>query len=174
MAQSVRSTSDGQVVERYNRAARWFHAGVYLLVLVLLATGWWFLTGGYDEPSPLARLTGIPDVSSHEITGFAFAALMVGGLARGFRAARYFVAETLRFRRADLRWFRRWPAALVDGSFARHHGHFDPGQRVANVVMVLTLVILLASGFGMLLLQPGGWPTSATRCTAGRRSSSRR
>ncbi len=38
-------------VERGNRRTRWFPAGVYLLVLLLLATGWWLLTGREGQPS---------------------------------------------------------------------------------------------------------------------------
>lgn len=155
MVQIMRPRPGGPTVERYNRAARWFHVGVYLLVLVLLGTGWWFLTVGYEQPSPLARLTGEPDGVVHELTGFAFAGLAAVGIVRGFRAVRFFLAESLRFRRTDLRWFARWPAAAFTGRFAPHHGHFDPGQRVANAVMVITLAALLATGFGMLYLPPG-------------------
>ena len=48
-------------VQRYNRRTRWFHAGIYLTVLVLLATGWWLRLGQEGRPSPLARIAGVPD-----------------------------------------------------------------------------------------------------------------
>jgi formate dehydrogenase subunit gamma len=68
---------------------------------------------------------------------------------------RTFAVETVRFRRADLSWFARWPRALWTGRFARHDGHFDPGQRIANVVIVGCLAALIGSGVGMALLHGG-------------------
>jgi hypothetical protein len=58
-------------VERYRRRARWFHAAVYITVLLLLATGWWLLLGQEGNPSLFARLTGIPDTSLHKMVGWA-------------------------------------------------------------------------------------------------------
>ncbi len=77
------------------------------------------------------------------------------GLVLGARAVRTFAVETVRFRRADLTWFARWPRALWTGRFARHDGHFDPGQRIANVVIVAGLAALIGSGVGMALLHGG-------------------
>src|SRR3546814_7501420 len=51
----------------------------------------------------------------------------------------------------DLGWFGAWPRALFTGRFARHHGHFDPGQRIANLVMIALLVVLIGSGVGLVL-----------------------
>ena len=68
---------------------------------------------------------------------------------------RTFAAETGRFRRADLTWFARWPRALRTGRFARHDGHFDLGQRIANMVIVAGLAALIGSGVGMALLHGG-------------------
>src|SRR6266536_263171 len=33
------------IVERYRRPARWFHAGTYVGVLILTFTGWWLRAG---------------------------------------------------------------------------------------------------------------------------------
>jgi hypothetical protein len=41
---------------------------------------------------------------------------------------------------------------VCTGRFGDHDGHFDPGQRLANIAMVATLVTLLLSGLGMILL----------------------
>jgi len=38
-----------ETVQRYSRRARWLHAFIHLAVLVLLATGWWFVVGGSPE-----------------------------------------------------------------------------------------------------------------------------
>ncbi len=39
-------------VERYPRSARRYHTAVYVVTLLLLATGWWLLAGREGEPSP--------------------------------------------------------------------------------------------------------------------------
>ena len=144
-------------VRRYSRGVRWFHAGVYVTVLVLLATGWWLMAGQEGEPSPLARVTGLSDTAIHTAAGWALAILVAVGLTLGARATRTFVVETLRYDRGDGRWFARWPAALLTGRFRRHEGHFDPGQRIANVVLVLCLAVLIGSGVGLALV--GGGPS---------------
>jgi cytochrome b subunit of formate dehydrogenase len=142
-------------VQRYNRRTRWFHAGIYLTVLVLLATGWWLRLGQEGRPSPLSRIARVPDTELHTWTGWALVGVAALGLVLGARAVRTFAVETVRFRRADLTWFARWPRALWTGRFARHDGHFDPGQRIANVVIVTGLAALIGSGVGMALLHGG-------------------
>lgn len=149
------SASQRRTVERYSRKARWFHAGIYLTVLVLLGTGWWLLLGQEGNPSPLSRLTGRPDTQLHTWVGWVMTAIVVAGLVVGTRAAATFAAESMRFRRSDLGWFLSWPKALLTGRFARHEGHFDPGQRIANIVLVAILVTLVVSGVGMALLHGG-------------------
>lgn len=146
-------------VERYSRRTRWFHAGVYLATLILLATGWWLLTGNEGDPSPLARLFNMPDTTLHKDVGWALTALIVLGLLLGMRGVRTFTVESLRFRASDARWFARWPQATVTGRFARHEGHFDPGQRILNILLVTGLLVLIGSGVGLVLLHGG--PTFA-------------
>lgn len=41
------------------------------------------------------------------------------------------------------------------GRFGRHEGDFDPGQRVANLVLVLLLAALVGSGIGLTQLTGG-------------------
>ena len=146
-------------VERYSRSARWFHAAVYLTVLVLLGTGWWLALGREGKPSPLSRLTGQPDTQLHTWVGWALTGVVVAGLLVGVRAAATFAVESLRFRRQDLSWLAGWPKATMTGRFARHEGHFDPGQRIANVVLVALLAALVVSGVGLARLHGG--PTFA-------------
>jgi cytochrome b subunit of formate dehydrogenase len=99
----------GHTVERYTRPARWFHAGIYLTVLVLLGTGWWLVLGHEGQPSPLSRLTGLPDTQLHTRVGWVLTGLVVVGLVLGARAAATFTTESVRFNRQDLRWFLKWP-----------------------------------------------------------------
>ncbi|NUR09947.1 MAG: cytochrome b/b6 domain-containing protein [Nocardioidaceae bacterium] len=153
MATDVRRRAD--VVERYGRSARWLHAGVYVTVLVLMGTGLWLLAGNEGDPSPLSRLTGVADTRLHVWFGWAFVTIVLLGLVLGVRAARTFVLESLRVDAGDLAWFRRWPQAVLTGRFTRHEGHFDPGQRIANVALVLSLLTVTASGVAMALLHGG-------------------
>ena len=142
-------------MERYSRKARWFHAAIYLTVLVLLGTGWWLLFGQEGNPSPLSRLTGRPDTQLHTWVGWVMTAIVVLGLVGGMHAVATFAAESIHFRRSDLGWFLSWPKALLTGRFARHEGHFDPGQRIANILLVAILVMLVVSGVGLALLHGG-------------------
>lgn len=155
-------------VERYSRPARWFHAAVYVAVLVLLGTGWRLALGHEGEPSPLSRLTGRPDTQVHTWMGWGLTLVVAAGLVLGVRSAVTFVRESLRFRRSDLGWLGTWPRAVVTGRFHRHEGHFDPGQRIANVVLVVLLVVLVGSGVALAGLHGGARPSpSWSTCTAG-------
>ena len=145
----------GTEVERYTRPARWFHAAVYVTVLLLLGTGWWLAVGREGRPSPVARLTGQPDTQLHTWTGWLLTVVVVAGLVLGARATATFLRESVQFRRSDLRWLAEWPRAALTGRFARHDGHFDPGQRVANIALVTLLAALVVSGVALTQLNGG-------------------
>lgn len=142
-------------VRRYNRPARWFHSSTYLVVGVLLGTGWWLRRGGEGEPSVLAKLFEQPDVDLHRAAGWALAAIAALGLTLGSRAAWTFARETVRVDPGDGRWFAKWPAGALTGRFGAHRGHFDPGQRIANVVFVGSLATLIVSGIALTTLHGG-------------------
>ena len=150
--------TDSGTVRRYGRAGRWFHAGVYLTVLVMLATGWWFVVDGYEHESPLARLLGAPDSAVHETAGYVWVLVFAVWLPFGLRGVPAFVRETARYRRGDGRWLVTFPRAAFTGRFGDHDGHFDPGQRIANVLIVIGLAVLALTGLGMLLLPEGVLP----------------
>ncbi|MFL6288423.1 MAG: cytochrome b/b6 domain-containing protein [Actinomycetes bacterium] len=152
---SVEGPPATATVERYRRFTRWIHVAVYLTVLTLMATGTWLLIGREGDPSPLSRLTGVSDAHLHVRTGWALVGVVLIGIVVGFRRAASFAAESVRFQRTDLAWFRRWPAALVTGRFARHDGQLDPGQRLANIALALTLLALIVSGVAMAVLHGG-------------------
>jgi cytochrome b subunit of formate dehydrogenase len=143
------------VVERYRRPARWFHAVIYVSVLILLATGWWLLAGQEGSPSPLARLTGMSDISLHKLVGWVLAGAALAGVLLGIRAVPSFVAESVRLRRSELGWFARWPGAVFTGRFGWHQGRFDPGQRLLNITLILGLAALIGSGVGLVLVHGG-------------------
>jgi cytochrome b subunit of formate dehydrogenase len=127
---------------------------------VLLATGWWLRAGKEGQPSALADLLGTPDTEVHRQAGWALVVLAGAAVTLGVRAAWTFVRETARVNRGDGRWFLRWPVGALTGRFGRHRGHFDPGQRVANVAFVVTLATLGVTGVAMTTLTGG--PTFAT------------
>lgn len=142
-------------VERYPRSARRYHAAVYLATLLLLATGWWLLTGREGNPSPIARVVGIPDARLHVWLGWALVVVGLLPLPLAFRGVAAFVRETFRYDRGDGAWLLRWPVAILSGRFARHDRHFDPGQRIANVAIVMLLVALVVSGVGLVAITVG-------------------
>jgi cytochrome b subunit of formate dehydrogenase len=142
-------------IQRYGRPARWLHAVVYLATLTLLGTGWWLLLGREGQPSPLARLLGVPDVVTHKDVGWALAGLGAALLLLRPWAVGRFVVASLRFDRGDLAWLARWPRAVIDGRFAHHRRHFDPGQRIANLLLAGGLLVLVLSGLGLVLLHGG-------------------
>jgi formate dehydrogenase subunit gamma len=153
---TVASTTDRDTsVERNNRRTRWFHAGVYVTVIGLLLTGCWLLTGQEGRPSLLARVTQLSDTDLHTYFGWALAAIAAVGAVLGWRAALTLTRDSVRYRRSDLAWFVRWPRALVTGRFGRHDGHFDPGQRIANLAMILLLLALIVSGIGLVVVSGG-------------------
>lgn len=161
MAVRTRPVADRRTVRRYGRSGRWFYAGVYVTVLLLLGTGWWLVVDGYRSDSPLARLIGMPDNVVHEYVGYAMTAVVLVWLPFGLRAVSSFVRESLRFERGDGRWLATWPRAAFTGRFGDHRGHFDPGQRLANIVMVLLLAALLLTGLGVVVL-----PSASLRAVA--------
>jgi cytochrome b subunit of formate dehydrogenase len=146
--------ADG-VIERYRRPARWFHAGTYVGMLILLATGWWLLAGKEGRPSPLARLAAMSDISLHKLVGWGVTGLALVGALLGARAIPSFMAESLRVRRSELGWFTRWPAAVFTGRFGWHQGRFDPGQRILNITLILGIALLVGSGAGLVVVHGG-------------------
>lgn len=147
-------------IERHSRNVRWFHTAVYLATLVLLLTGWWLLRGEEGHPSPLSRLSGVADTRLHVWFGRALALLALMPLVVGRHGIVTFLRETFRHDKGDSRWWKRWPAGSFTGRFDRHEGQFDPGQRVANVVIVGGLLVLTATGLLMTILHGG--PVFAT------------
>jgi formate dehydrogenase subunit gamma len=142
-------------VVRTNRRTRLLHTATYLVTGVLLATGWWLETGHDGRPSILARAAGEPDIVVHRRAAWVLAGLAVVAVTAGARGAWTFVRETARADRGDLRWLRRWPAAALTGRFRPHRGHFDPGQRLANLGFVATLGTLMGSGVALAWLHGG-------------------
>lgn len=142
-------------VRRNSARARWLHAGVYATTLVLLGTGWWLTLGREGRPSLLSEATGWSDAEIHTGAGWALAAVAAGGALIGRRGLRSLLADSVRFAKGDMAWLRCWPAAAFTGRFAPHSGRFDPGQRIANVAMLVLLALLIASGVGLVLASGG-------------------
>jgi formate dehydrogenase subunit gamma len=128
---------------------------VYLTTFALLFTGWWLLTGHEGRPCALASALGRSDIDVHERAGWLLVALGGVALTFGARASWTFVRETARVDRGDARWFVRWPIGALTGRFARHRGHFDPGQRVLNGALVVAFVVTVGSGVLLLSAPPG-------------------
>ena len=121
----------------------------------LIVTGIWLLSGSEGNPSPLARLSGLSDARLHVSLGRGLAVLAVLPLLAGRKAVVTFVRESFRRDHGDARWWVTWPAAVFTGRFAKHEGHFDPGQRVANVLIVGWLTVLTVTGIAMTIIHGG-------------------
>jgi formate dehydrogenase subunit gamma len=87
--------------------------------------------------------------------GWGLTVVVVLGLVACVRAIPTFVRETIRHDRGDGRWFVRWPKAVFTGRFARHEGKWDPGQRIANLVIVVGLLVMIVTGIGLVTLHGG-------------------
>jgi formate dehydrogenase subunit gamma len=122
---------------------------------VLLITGWWLLLGKEGAPSPLARAFGVPDTTLHIWFGRALAIVALTPMVIGRRGIATFVRETVRRDAGDVGWWTRWPIGVLTGRFGRHEGHFDPGQRVANLAIAGLLVVLCGTGVAMTFLHGG-------------------
>jgi cytochrome b subunit of formate dehydrogenase len=142
-------------IERYRRATRRYHTAVYVATLLLLATGWWLLAGGEGDPSPLASITGVPDVQLHVWLGWGLIVVAVLPLPFALHGVARFVRETVRVDPGDLAWLVRWPIGVITGRFPRHEGHFDPGQRLANVAIVVLLAALVVTGVALVFIKGG-------------------
>lgn len=142
-------------IERYRRSTRRYHTAVYVATLLLLATGWWLLTGREGAPSLLASLTGVPDVELHIWFGWALLIVALLPMPFALRGIAMFVRQTVRLDRGDLAWLVRWPVGVVTGRFGRHEGHFDPGQRLANIAIVALLAALIATGVALVFIKVG-------------------
>lgn len=143
-----RGARPGERLLRNGPAARRLHAALYLVTLALLASGVALLGEGIR---PLESVFGghVASARAHRALGSALiAAAVLLALTRP-RAVRWFLAESARFRRRELSWFAAYPTFVLRPSRnapAPHEGHFDPGQRVFNLVVVVALLALSATG----------------------------
>jgi len=141
----------GTPVLRNGRRARWLHTLVYLSTLFLAYTGIAVLLEAHPG---LSRPLGghVPTASWHRLVGYGLLIVAVLVAAVWWRAAGRFVANSVRFSRLDLRWLAGYPRmALAPGwsEPASHRGHFDPGQRVFNLLLVLAFLVLGVTGVVM-------------------------
>ncbi len=128
--------------------ARRLHAVLYVLTFLLLFSGVALFGQGIR---PLEGVLGghVAAAGRHRLAGYV---LLAGGgllLVLRPRASARFLLESIRFRRAELGWFGSYPAFLLHPSRnqpARHEGHFDPGQRLFNLLVLVSLAALSATG----------------------------
>ena len=151
----TQQTDGSEPLTRHPRRVRWFHAAIYLATIPLLWTGWWLLWGEEGSPSFLARAFHVADIRVHVWAGRVLALLAIAAITVGRRGALTFARETFRRDRGDGHWWIRWPGAVLTGRFARHEGAFDPGQRVANAVIVGGLLVLTTTGIALTMLHGG-------------------
>jgi cytochrome b subunit of formate dehydrogenase len=128
---------------------------VYLTALPAMFTGWWILASRGGWLGHVFAPLGAPSVRLHVWIGWGLAGAIVLSLLVGGVRAVGFTRETFRLDKGDGRWWLWWPAAVLTGRFARHEGRFDPGQRVANVIMLGGLGVLTVTGVALTTLHGG-------------------
>jgi len=141
-------TSQPARILRNTRAARRLHTVVYLTVTVLFASGVSLLGAGIPW---IESLFGGHESTGawHRWIGFGLIALALIVTLVRTRAVGRFLRESVRFRASDLDWFLTYPRFVARPSRnepARHQGHFDPGQRVFNCVIVVAFLVLSVTG----------------------------
>lgn len=136
---------------RNARSPRRIHAGLYLVTGFLLLSGISVAGEGYPF---LANLIGghVAAAGWHRWVGFGLigAGLLLPALRP--RAALRFLTESIRFGKGDLRWFVAYPGFVLaprSHDPGHHGGHFDPGQRVLNCLILLSFMALSVSGIIM-------------------------
>jgi cytochrome b subunit of formate dehydrogenase len=143
---------DAAPLRRNGRRARLLHTLVYLSTLFLAYSGIAVLAEGHPG---LARPLGghVPAATSHRLVGYGLLVVALLVAVVWWRAAGRFFAESLRFGRLDLRWLAGYPRMALTPARqpapAPHRGHFDPGQRVLNLLLVLALLVLGVTGLIM-------------------------
>lgn len=148
---TARPTEPARALPRNGRRSRLLHTLTYLSTLFLAYSGIALFFEGHPG---LSRPLGghVPTATSHRLVGYGLlVAVLLIAVVWG-RAAGRFLADSIRFSRLDARWLAGYPRlALAPGSArpAEHRGHFDPGQRVFNVLLLLAFVVLGATGIVM-------------------------
>jgi cytochrome b subunit of formate dehydrogenase len=142
------AAADTDRVLRNRRPARRLHAATYLVTAFLFLSGISLL--GEGHPSLESLLGGhLAAAQWHRWVGYGLMAGAALVIALRPRSSGRFFAESVRLRGQDLRWFVSYPAFLMRPSRnapTRHGGHFDPGQRVFNMAVVVALGALSISG----------------------------
>jgi formate dehydrogenase subunit gamma len=140
---------------RNGRRTRLLHAGTYLATAVLLISGISLL--GEGSPA-LAALFGGHVGTAHWHRWVGFGLVGCGLLVVAVRPAAVgrFLLESIRFRATDVQWFANYPRFLFrpgPKAPSPHEGHFDPGQRVLNLVLMVSFAVLSATGIVMAFPQ---------------------
>jgi len=124
---------------------------VYIGITLLFVTGISLLGNGIPR---IEALFGGHESTGrwHRWIGFALIGLAVLVTLVRSRAAWRFLRDSVTFRLADLDWFLTYPRFVTRparAAPARHEGHFDPGQRVFNVVVLIAFLVLSVTGLFM-------------------------
>ena len=143
-------STDARVL-RNARAARRLHLLVYVGITLLVVSGISLLGNGIPR---IEALFGGHESTGrwHRWIGFALIGLAILVSLVRSRSVGRFLRESVRFRAADLDWFLTYPRFVTRPARndpAPHEGHFDPGQRVFNCVIVLAFVLLSVTGLFM-------------------------
>lgn len=143
---------------RHGCGTRALHLANALVVIVLLVTG--LALGDVLAERVVAVLGGHLRVNdTHRVLGLAFAAALV--LVASFLPGRVsrLLRDTVYFRRGEWRWplqFLRFCLSPGRHPAPFHDGRFDPAQRVVFCAIILSVVVVSATGVYLYWTPPLG------------------
>jgi formate dehydrogenase subunit gamma len=142
--------AEARVVERFKKRTIWFHWIHTASFLVLLVTGAiLFLPGlGGAAAGGLTR-------SIHRIAVVFFVGAPVVYFILNPRMSLHFIKETLTWGQSDFQWLRSAPDYYFGGSEDKMppQGHVNTGQKMWQLVVLVTGVLFLLSGIFMWFLK---------------------
>ena len=129
-------------IQRYSKGGVVFHWAFSLVVIILLLTGIRMFSPGASLAGGYA--TGI--VHRVAAAGFIAIPLLYSLLSPGAVAG--FLKETFNWRKDDMKWFRAAPDYYFGGTGENmpHQDRLNTGQRMWQLVLMVTAVVFLVTG----------------------------
>ncbi|MFC2007038.1 formate dehydrogenase subunit gamma [Chloroflexota bacterium] len=136
--------TEPRVVERFRKHTVWFHWIHTLAFLVLLITGAILFLPGLGAPAAggLTRFIHRAAVVFYIVAPIAYT-------LSSPKTALHFIKEVLIWGRDDIRWLFRAPDYYFGGDENKMipQGHINTGQKMWQLVVVITGIMFIVSGF---------------------------
>lgn len=142
--------TETRVVERFRKRTVWFHWIHTLAFLVLIVTGGVLFFPGLGG----VAAGGVTRVI-HRVAVVFFVGAPIVYFIFNPRTSWHFIKETLTWGESDLQWAFRAPDYYFGGDEDKMppQGHVNTGQKMWQVIVLVTGVLFLVSGFFMWVLK---------------------